>query len=58
MDYLLAQSLSLFFYIITLLVYNRARKEYAGGKIAAAINLIMVSLVILFFVILRIIFFQ
>jgi len=49
MDYLLAQSLSLFFYIITLLVYNRARKEYAGGKIAAAIKLIMVSLVILFF---------
>ncbi|MBL0716806.1 MAG: hypothetical protein JJV89_02045 [Desulfosarcina sp.] len=48
MDYLLAQSLSLFFYIITLLVYNRARKEYPGGKIAAAINLIMVSLVILF----------
>jgi hypothetical protein len=29
-------------------VYNRARKEYAGEKIAAAINLIMVSLIILF----------
>ena len=49
MDYLLAQSLSLFFYAITLVVYNRAKKEYAGEKIAAAINLIMVSLVILFF---------
>ncbi len=49
MDYLLAQSLSLFFYIITLVAYNRARKEYTGEKIAAAINLIMLSLVILFF---------
>ena len=48
MDYLLAQSLSLFFYIITLVAYNRARKEYVGEKIAAAINLIMVSLIILF----------
>jgi hypothetical protein len=28
--------------------YNRARKEYAGEKVAAAINLIMVSLIILF----------
>ncbi len=48
MDYLLAQSLSLVFYIITLVVYNRARKEYVGGKIAAAINLIMIFMVILF----------
>jgi len=48
MDYWLAQSLSLVFYMITLVVYNRARKEYVGGKIAAAINLIMVSLGILF----------
>jgi serine/threonine-protein kinase len=47
MDYLLAQSLSLVFYIITLVVYNRARKEYVGGKIAAAINLIMIFMVIL-----------
>ncbi|WDN90695.1 hypothetical protein BuS5_03666 [Desulfosarcina sp. BuS5] len=30
------------------MAYNRARKEYAGEKIAAAINLIMVSLIILF----------
>ena len=48
MDYWLAQSLSLVFYMITLVVYNHARKEYVGGKIAAAINLIMVSLGILF----------
>ena len=48
MDYLLAQSLSLVFYIITLVIYNRARKEYVGGKIAAAINLIMVFMVVLF----------
>ena len=45
-SYLLAQSLSLVFYIITLIVYNRARKEYVGGKIAAAIKLIMVFLLI------------
>jgi serine/threonine protein kinase len=48
MDYLLAQSLSLVFYIITLVVYSRARKEYVGGKIAAAIKLIMIFMVILF----------
>ena len=49
MDYLLAESLSLFFYIITLAIYNRARKEYAGGKIASAINLIMVFVTLIFF---------
>ncbi|MBL0716807.1 MAG: serine/threonine protein kinase [Desulfosarcina sp.] len=48
MDYLLAESLSLFFYIITLLIYNRARKEYAGGKIASAINLVMVFVTLIF----------
>ena len=48
MDYWLGQLLSLIFYIMTLIVYNRARKEYVGGKIAAAINLIMVFLLILF----------
>ncbi len=48
MDYWLAQSLSLVFYIITLAVYNRARKEYVGGKIGAAIKLIMVFLAVLF----------
>ncbi|MEJ2097107.1 MAG: serine/threonine-protein kinase [Deltaproteobacteria bacterium] len=48
MDYWLGQLLSLLFYIMTLIVYNRARKEYVGGKIAAAINLIMIFLLILF----------
>ena len=47
LDYMLAQSLSLVFYFITLVVYNRARKEYVGGKIAAAINLIMVFMIVL-----------
>ena len=47
MDYLLAQLLSLVFYLITLIVYNRARKEYVGGKIAAAIKLIMVFMAFL-----------
>jgi len=48
-DYWLGQLLSLVFYFMTIIVYNRAKKEYVGGKIAAAINLIMVCLVILFF---------
>jgi len=48
MDYLFAQSLSLLFYIITLVIYNRARKEYAGGKIAAAINLVMIFIALVF----------
>jgi serine/threonine protein kinase len=47
MDYLLAQLLGLIFYIITLVVYYRVKKEYVGGKIAAAINLIMIFLAIL-----------
>ena len=46
-DYLLGQLLSLVFYIMTLIIYNRARREYAGGKIADAINLIMMFLAIL-----------
>jgi serine/threonine protein kinase len=41
LDYLAGQVLSLVFYIITLMIYNRARKEYIGGKIAAAIKLVM-----------------
>jgi serine/threonine protein kinase/cbb3-type cytochrome oxidase subunit 3 len=48
-DYWLGQLLSLVFYLMTIIVYNRAKKEYVGGKIAAAINLIMVCLLILFF---------
>ena len=48
MEYLLAQSLSLVFYLITLGIYYRARKECVGGKIAAAIKLIMIFIVILF----------
>jgi len=47
MDYLLGQLLSLVFYIMTLIIYNRARREYVGGKIADAINLIMIFLAIL-----------
>lgn len=47
-NYWLAQLLILVFYILTLLIYNRARNEYIGGKIGAAINLIMVFLLVLF----------
>ena len=48
LNYWLAQLLILVFYIMTLLIYNRARNEYIGGKIGAAINLIMGFLLILF----------
>jgi tRNA A-37 threonylcarbamoyl transferase component Bud32 len=48
LNYWLAQLLILVFYVLTLLVYNRARNEYIGGKIGAAINLIMGFLLILF----------
>ena len=47
-NYWLAQLLILVFYIMTLLIYNRARSEYIGGKIGAAINLIMLFLLVLF----------
>ena len=46
-DYLLGKLLSLVFYVMTLVIYNRVRKEYAGGKIADAVNLIMIFLAIL-----------
>jgi len=48
LNFWMAQVLILVFYVMTLLVYNRARNEYIGGKIGAAINLIMGFLLILF----------
>lgn len=48
LNYWLAQLLILVFYVMTLLIYNRARNEYIGGKIGAAINLIMGFLLVLF----------
>jgi tRNA A-37 threonylcarbamoyl transferase component Bud32 len=47
-DYWVAQSFILLLYVITIVVYNRAKKEYVGGKIGAAINLIMVFVAFLF----------
>jgi tRNA A-37 threonylcarbamoyl transferase component Bud32 len=46
--YWIAQTFILILYISTLMVYNRAKKEYVGGKIGAAINLIMVFVAFLF----------
>jgi tRNA A-37 threonylcarbamoyl transferase component Bud32 len=43
-----AQAFILVLYVITLMVYTRAKKEYVGGKIGAAINLIMVFVAFLF----------
>jgi tRNA A-37 threonylcarbamoyl transferase component Bud32 len=44
----IAQAFILILYILTLVIYNRAKKEYVGGKIGAAINLIMVFVAFLF----------
>ena len=44
----IAQAFILVLYVLTLVIYNRAKKEYVGGKIAAAIKLIMVFMVFLF----------
>jgi tRNA A-37 threonylcarbamoyl transferase component Bud32 len=46
--YWIAQTFVLVLYVSTLMVYNRAKKEYVGGKIGAAINLIMVFVAFLF----------
>ena len=47
MEYALAQLLSLVFYAITLATYNRVRREYAGGKIGAALSLITIFMAVL-----------
>ena len=44
----IAQAFILVLYILTLVIYNRAKKEYVGGKIGAAINLIMLFVGFLF----------
>jgi len=48
LNYWMAQLLILVFYIMTLVVYSRARNEYIGGKIGNAINLILLFLLVLF----------
>ncbi len=35
-------------YILILATFNQARKKYSGGKIGAVINLILVTVVLLF----------
>ena len=44
----IAQAFILVLYVLTLVIYSRAKKEYVGGKIGAAINLIMVFVAFLF----------
>ena len=48
LNYWMAQLLILVFYIMTLVIYSRARYEYIGGKIGNAINLILLFLLVLF----------
>lgn len=44
----IAQAFILVLYVITLTIYGRATREYAGGKIGAAINMILVFVALLF----------
>jgi hypothetical protein len=37
-----------FLYVLILASFNKARKKYSGGKIGAVINLILVTVVLLF----------
>ncbi|SLM27976.1 conserved membrane hypothetical protein [Desulfamplus magnetovallimortis] len=39
---------TLFIYIIILFVFNKARKKYAGGKVGQVVNLILVTVALLF----------
>jgi hypothetical protein len=39
---------TLVIYLIIIFVFNKARKKYAGGKVGEVINLILVTVVLLF----------
>jgi len=40
--------LTLVIYILILIAFNKARKKYSGGKIGDVINLILITVVLLF----------
>lgn len=40
--------LTLGIYMLTLVTFNKARKKYAGGKVGDVVNLILVTVVLLF----------
>jgi len=39
---------TLIIYVLILVVFNKARTKYAGGKVGAVINLILITVVLLF----------
>jgi hypothetical protein len=39
---------SSFIYILVLVGFNKARKKFAGGKIAGLVNLVIVTVILLF----------
>ncbi|MEA2082944.1 MAG: hypothetical protein U9O82_01635 [Thermodesulfobacteriota bacterium] len=39
---------TLVIYILILMAFNRARKKYSGGKVGDVINLILVTVILLF----------
>ena len=39
---------TLFIYILALITFNKARKKFEGGKVGDVINLILVTIVLLF----------
>jgi hypothetical protein len=38
-----------FIYILVLVGFNKARSKFAGGKIGAVINLVLITVILLFF---------
>jgi hypothetical protein len=45
---LIVLAITLFIYILIILAFNKARSKYKGGKVGDVINLIMVTVVLLF----------
>ena len=40
--------ITLFIYILIIVAFNSARKKYSGGKVGDVINIIMVTVILLF----------
>ena len=40
--------ITLFIYVLIIIAFNKARKKYSGGKIGDVINLILITVVLLF----------
>lgn len=41
-------AITLFIYVLIIAAFNRARSKYAGGKVGDVINLILITVILLF----------